>query len=111
MSIFPNAIVAVLSALIATHESITSAFGGPAAATRAVAPLAEPASAEPTKLKPTTSAPPPFRNVVRENSEPLISSSSFPSSSKSMVFSLSSIAYAPFAIVAAARLIALVIRV
>ena len=65
MSILPIAIVAVLSAWIAIHESIRAAFGGPAAV-RAAAPFAVPASAEPTRLKPTTSAPPPLRNVLRD---------------------------------------------
>ena len=42
MSILPIAIVAVLSAWIATHESMKAAFGGPAAATRAGRALGRP---------------------------------------------------------------------
>src|SRR4026209_941645 len=86
--------VAVLSALIAIHESILAASGGPAAV-RVGAPPPAPAGAEPTILKPTTSARPPLRNVWRGNSTPSISSVSLPSSSSSMVLSLSSIALRP----------------
>src|SRR5262245_50819059 len=57
--------VTVLSALTVNHESTCVASGRYPADVGAAAP-ALPASAAPPRLKPTISAPPPFRNDVRE---------------------------------------------
>ena len=63
----PVLIVAVLSLWIVTHESIEFGSYGALLANGLSAACALPASA-PSELKPTISAPPPFRNVRRESS-------------------------------------------
>src|SRR5262245_34335680 len=62
----PDLIVAVLSPWIATHESIEFGSYGALLANGLSAACALPAST-PSELKPTTSAPPPFRNDRRDS--------------------------------------------
>jgi hypothetical protein len=69
-STLPSLTDAVLSALITSHESIRLESAGPndENGCGSAAPAARPARAAPPIEKPTTSAPPPLRNDVRESS-------------------------------------------